>query len=898
MGQVYRATDTKLRRQVALKILPPSLAADHHRLVRFQREAEVLASLSHPNIAAIYGIEEGGGITALVMELVEGDDLSQRIARGAIPLDEVLLIAKQIAEALEAAHELGIIHRDLKPANIKVRSDGIVKVFDFGLAKAMEPSAGSSPSLSMSPTITTQAMDPGGDDSRHRRVHEPEQARGKTADRRADIWAFGAVLYEMLTGTRAFEGEDIAGTLSNVMKVEPNWQRLPASTPPRVVQVVRACLQKNPKQRMDSAQCVRLALDGAFETEAPQTTTTASAAPRGRLARRPPLTSAPSGNARREPRDPFPGGAVWARMRRSGRALTSLLVAVVVGACVAGLHFLSYVGFENDHFVHLTNAAQMLLGDWPVRDFVDPGLPLMYAVSALGQLAAPYLLLPEEIIVAAAYAVAAGMTVGAVARLSGSMLLGVWAAFVEVVVFPRSYSYPKILLYVIAVALLSGYARRATLSRAAALAVLSAVAFLFRHDHGLYIGAASLLLIVLMEAPRGARNVLRAGATFTLSAALLLAPYAVYLEWHGGVRAYLASGAAFSAVEARRSYLDWPVLPDAPLGSPEVLSVIGFYLCWTLPAVAALVAWLRPSLNPNARGAITAVAVLGLFVNAGFLRDSLAARLPDAVVPFVVLLAWLAGETWRTTGTEPAKGPPGFQRDSLIAHLPEGAVSPIGLLAWLTDEVRRAISLASVLRWGARLVVVLVLVLCAMAAATLGRLPYRLERARVAEGAGAMTARWREVIAALQVPPMDQQPGQRPSALADALMPFFRYVGTCTPPYARILVTGFGPEVPFYAGRGFAGGHATMFGNYYSSEADQFATLEVLRRQFVPLVVFPPGYQQATATGLPMIWAYLEQRYQPMAEFDMHEAEPVKVYVLKALAVDSSYQPAGWPCVW
>src|SRR6478752_6067623 len=158
MGQVYRATDTRLKRQVAIKILPPSLAADHDRLARFQREAEVLASLNHPNIAAIHGLEESGGMTALVMELVEGDDLSQRIARGAIPLDDALPIAKQIAEALEAAHEQGIVHRDLKPANIKVRADGTVKVLDFGLAKAMEPSAGLSPGMSMSPTIMSPAQ--------------------------------------------------------------------------------------------------------------------------------------------------------------------------------------------------------------------------------------------------------------------------------------------------------------------------------------------------------------------------------------------------------------------------------------------------------------------------------------------------------------------------------------------------------------------------------------------------------------------------------------------------------------------------------------------------------------------------------------------------------------------
>ena len=191
MGQVYRATDTKLKRQVAIKILPPSLAGDHDRLARFQREAEVLASLNHPHIAAIYGLEENVGTTALVMELVEGDDLSQRIARGPISLDEALPIAKQIADALEAAHERGIIHRDLKPANIKVRSDGTVKVLDFGLAKAMDPATGSSPSLSMSPTITPPAMTQVGVILGTAAYMSPEQAKGLAVDKRSDVWAFG-----------------------------------------------------------------------------------------------------------------------------------------------------------------------------------------------------------------------------------------------------------------------------------------------------------------------------------------------------------------------------------------------------------------------------------------------------------------------------------------------------------------------------------------------------------------------------------------------------------------------------------------------------------------------------------------------------------------------------------
>src|SRR6187455_2253977 len=232
MGQVFRATDTKLKRQVAIKILPPSVAADQDRLARFQREAEVLASLNHPHIAAIYGLEENDGVSALVMELVDGEDLSQRIARGPIPLDEALPIAKQIAEALEAAHEQGIIHRDLKPANIKVRDDGTVKVLDFGLAKALEPAGGASSTTSLSPTITAPAVTQAGIILGTAAYMSPEQAKGKPADRRSDLWAFGCVLYEMLTGARAFAGEDVSDMMANVLTREPSWDRLPRTDVP------------------------------------------------------------------------------------------------------------------------------------------------------------------------------------------------------------------------------------------------------------------------------------------------------------------------------------------------------------------------------------------------------------------------------------------------------------------------------------------------------------------------------------------------------------------------------------------------------------------------------------------------------------------------------------------
>ena len=225
MGEVYRARDTKLNRDVAIKVLPDSFASDADRLARFTREAQTLASLNHPNIAQIYGLEESNGVRALVMELVEGEDLSQRIARGPIAIDEALPIAKQIAEALEAAHEQGIIHRDLKPANIKVTPDGAVKVLDFGLAKLAHVGATAGPSdVTASPTITSPAMMTGvGVLLGTAAYMAPEQAKGREADKRSDIWAFGCVLYEMLTGKRAFDGEDVSDTLANVLKNEPDW---------------------------------------------------------------------------------------------------------------------------------------------------------------------------------------------------------------------------------------------------------------------------------------------------------------------------------------------------------------------------------------------------------------------------------------------------------------------------------------------------------------------------------------------------------------------------------------------------------------------------------------------------------------------------------------------------
>jgi serine/threonine-protein kinase len=260
MGEVYRARDRKLDRDVAIKILPDAFASDPDRIARFEREAKTVAALNHPNIAHVHGLEESGAVGALVMELVDGPTLADRIARGAMSIDEALPVAAQIADALEAAHDHGIVHRDLKPANIKIKDDGTVKVLDFGLAKAFDAvGSGVASSATLSPTLSLHATQAGivlGTAA----YMAPEQARGRTVDKRADIWAFGAVLFEMLTGVRPFEGDDASITLASVLKSDPDWTKLPANTPPALRQLLARCLTKEPKDRLRDIGEARVAL--------------------------------------------------------------------------------------------------------------------------------------------------------------------------------------------------------------------------------------------------------------------------------------------------------------------------------------------------------------------------------------------------------------------------------------------------------------------------------------------------------------------------------------------------------------------------------------------------------------------------------------------------------------
>jgi eukaryotic-like serine/threonine-protein kinase len=269
MGEVYQAHDTKLRRDVAIKVLPEAFAHDADRLSHFRREAQLLASLNHPNIATIHGLEDSNSTSYLVMELVPGETLAQRIKRdGAVPIEKSLAIAKQIAEALEAAHEKGIIHRDLKPANVKLTPEGKVKVLDFGLAKAFEADTSSvdmsnSPTLSMAATMQGVILGTAA-------YMSPEQASGKKVTKATDIFAFGAVLYELLSGKQAFHGEDVAGILAAVLRVEPDWSRLPENTPPAIHRLLHRCLQKDRRQRLQDATDARIEIEDAVPHQLPQ----------------------------------------------------------------------------------------------------------------------------------------------------------------------------------------------------------------------------------------------------------------------------------------------------------------------------------------------------------------------------------------------------------------------------------------------------------------------------------------------------------------------------------------------------------------------------------------------------------------------------------------------------
>jgi Tol biopolymer transport system component len=367
MGEVYRAIDTALGRPVAIKVLPDAFATDSERLARFEREAKTLAALNHPNIAQIYGLERSGGIPALVMEFVDGETLADRIGRGPIAIDEALPIAKQIADALEAAHEQGVIHRDLKPANIKVTPDGRVKVLDFGLAKLGEPqtAAGTTANaLSMSPTITSPAMMTGvGVLLGTAAYMSPEQAKGRPADKRTDIWAFGCVLYEMLTGTRCFDGEDVADTMAFVLTKHPDWTALPRTTPPVIGNLLRRCLEKDRRKRIGGIDAAIFAIDEAEASDTGVGASSPAVVPRPvPLWRRLAIFSAPALIAGAA----IVGGAQWFAMRPTAPRVVRFTIATTPATA------LLVNGIDRDLAITPDGSRVLYVGNTGTELFVRP----------------------------------------------------------------------------------------------------------------------------------------------------------------------------------------------------------------------------------------------------------------------------------------------------------------------------------------------------------------------------------------------------------------------------------------------------------------------------------------------------------------------------------------------
>jgi hypothetical protein len=517
------------------------------------------------------------------------------------------------------------------------------------------------------------------------------------------------------------------------------------------------------------------------------------------------------------------------------------------------LRLLSMTGFANDHFFYLSRASQLLAGGWPVRDFVDPGFPLAIVASAAAQLIGGRTLLAEATLVAIGFAVSAALTLWVITRWLQSLALALWAVFVQVAVFPLSYSYPKLMMYAVAAVAFYGYARTPTRGRLLALGATTAVAFLFRHDHGVHIGAASAVLIAMVESRAPVAIVVRRLALFAGIALLLVAPYLLYAHAQVGLAEYISEGLHFSSREADRTWSLLPPFGDGPLWSAESLSALGYYVLWATP-LAAIAAMRRAQAAPWARQMAMAFVVAALFTDAGFLRDPLVRRVPDAVVPFTLLVCWVAAALWRAP--------------------------------WRSSATA----------WALRAAAVVVLSVTAAAAAEIGSFAEMVRRTAVVNGPQRMLAHAGTIVGELRMPYTERQ---MPSDVAFALVPFYRYAQACTPEDARVLVTGFAPEISYYARRGFAGGHPSLYSGYWSSDRDQRRILERMQRETVPFVVASPEGVEQFARAFPLVNAVVTERYVPLADFEVDgQVTPARVFVHRSLTSARTYGSDAWPCLW
>jgi hypothetical protein len=517
--------------------------------------------------------------------------------------------------------------------------------------------------------------------------------------------------------------------------------------------------------------------------------------------------------------------------------------------------FLTYNGFPNDHYFHVAPARQMLLGEWPVRDFADAGAPLMFTISAMSRGLFGDVAGSELLVVALGVAVGAAATVLCASWLARSILIGVGVTLLEILVSPRTYSYPKMALYGLAACAIVGIVVNASRSRLLLAAGLTALAFLMRHDHGLFIGVACAAAIVLSAS--ALVDAARRLALFTGVVAALLVPWAVWVQYYKGLISYFETGIAVSRREADISVLrDLPHLElTAGLTTPNAQAWL-YWLYWALPvACLALAVWRRITRRERWAGewtAVVSIAVIALALDASFLRSPLETRLADAIVPACLLGAWLLGLAWTMTGGR-------------------AIVIPVRLAASLV------LAVTTVVIW------------------RVGDVHDKLDEVGVFEDdLEHLQEHTAFVVQELTRPEMDER--KLPSRVSAGLVPFMHYVNRCTTASDRLLVSGPYPDVFVLARRGFAGGHIAFREGFYQSDADQDLTLERMKRQSVPLVVLPLDDQDAFERSFPKIQAHLTAAYDVMTEIAVDGLKGVRILVERARARTGTDSDTGWPC--
>jgi hypothetical protein len=524
------------------------------------------------------------------------------------------------------------------------------------------------------------------------------------------------------------------------------------------------------------------------------------------------------------------------------------LAASAAGVITGLLRFLSLTGFPNDHFLYLAPAQQMLAGEWPSRDFVDPGTPLMYAASAAARLLVESPLLAEAILVSVAFGIAAAVTLYVAYRASASLGVAVFVTGLEVALFPRSYHYPKLLVYAAGVLAMWSYASVPSRSRAAWLAACVVVAFLFRHDHGVYLGAAGLFTVALAH-PRWRDALVRTADAAAMIAALA-APYLLYVHSTAGLVAYVRSGLTYSRQEADRTMLAAPLIDLQTLASTDNARAALFYVFHLLPLAAlAAIGWRLAHSRSEAVRAdavrIVPVAVLAIAVNLTLLRQPLQARLPDVAVPACVLAAWL---------------------------------------------IPRARAFEYPWRVPMRLAVV-VAALIALAAVTVVGMPReQLNRTGLLSRPAHLPSLLRERVAELQMPFPRRQ---LPSRIVEELQPFIEYVRRCTKPEDRLFVAGEAPEIYVFAGRLFAGGQPTVRSGFFDSFADERRVVSRLRRQRVPLALV---LTDSDIARYPRILQQLEIQFRPLTELPLEGRPNVLVRVSRHMSPRGVDARSGLPC--